>query len=410
MPGPGFEWIGEEEEKEVLDVLRSRWLFRYGDEKDPAFKRKVKTLEEMVEKRFGTGHALAVTSGTSALITALSALGIGPGDEVIVPGYTFIASISSIIIARAVPVLAEVDHSLTLDPADIEGRITPRTRAIMAVHMLGNACDMDRLRAVADKHHLILIEDAAQAFGGSYRGTWLGTMGRMGIYSFNIFKTINAGDGGMVVTDDDELYFRAFGYHDQGHFPSRSGVEVGNRSIIGQNFRMNEITGAVLIAQFRRLDDIITRLREIKSRFKSQIQGAPGLEFRTLNDPEGECNTLLTVLLPTKEAAERLAAKLRTTTVAKSGWHVYANMEHLLGKKMITEHGCPYNCACYPCQQEYRKGMLPRTDDLLARAINISIGVVDRGLGSAFGVHPRSTNQEIDQTVKQFAEALRESL
>jgi dTDP-4-amino-4,6-dideoxygalactose transaminase len=410
MPGPGFEWIGEEEEKEVLDVLRSRWLFRYGDEKDPAFKRKVKTLEEMVEKRFGTGHALAVTSGTSALITALSALGIGPGDEVIVPGYTFIASISSIIIARAVPVLAEVDHSLTLDPADIEGRITPRTRAIMAVHMLGNACDMDRLRAIADKHHLILIEDAAQAFGGSYRGTWLGTMGRMGIYSFNIFKTINAGDGGMVVTDDDELYFRAFGYHDQGHFPSRSGVEVGNRSIIGQNFRMNEITGAVLIAQFRRLDDIITRLREIKSRFKSQIQGAPGLEFRTLNDPEGECNTLLTVLLPTKEAAERLAAKLRTTTVAKSGWHVYANMEHLLGKKMITEHGCPYNCACYPCQQEYRKGMLPRTDDLLARAINISIGVVDRGLGSAFGVHPRSTNQEIDQTVKQFAEALRESL
>jgi dTDP-4-amino-4,6-dideoxygalactose transaminase len=410
MPGPGFEWIGEEEEKEVLDVLRSRWLFRYGDEKDPAFKRKVKTLEEMVEKKFGTGHALAVTSGTSALITALSALGIGPGDEVIVPGYTFIASISSIIIARAVPVLAEVDQSLTLDPDDVEGRITPRTRAIMAVHMLGNACDVDRLRAIADKHHLILIEDAAQAFGGSYRGRRLGTMGRMGIYSFNIFKTINAGDGGMVVTDDDELYFRAFGYHDQGHFPSRSGVEVGNRSIIGQNFRMNEITGAVLIAQFRRLDDIIARLREIKSRFKSQIQGAPGLEFRTLNDQEGECNTLLTVFLPTKEAAERLAAKLGTTTVAKSGWHVYANMEQILGKKMITEHGCPYNCACYPCQQEYRKGMLPRTDDLLARAINISIGVVDRGLGSAFGVHPHSTNQEIDQTVKQFAKALRESL
>jgi dTDP-4-amino-4,6-dideoxygalactose transaminase len=410
MPGPGFEWIGEEEEKEVLDVLRSRWLFRYGDEKDPAFKRKVKTLEEMVEKRFATRHALAVTSGTSALITALSALGIGPGDEVIVPGYTFIASISSIIIARAVPVLAEVDYSLTLDPADVEGRITPRTRAIMAVHMLGNSCDMDRLRAVADKHRLILIEDAAQAFGGSYRGTRLGTMGRMGIYSFNIFKTINAGDGGMVVTDDDELYFRAFGYHDQGHFPSRSGVEVGNRSIIGQNFRMNEITGAVLIAQFRRLDDIISRLREIKSRFKSQIQGASGLKFRTLNDPEGECNTLLTVFLPTREAAERLAAKLGTTTVSKSGWHVYTNMEQILVKKMISEHGCPYNCSSYPCQQEYRKGMLPRTDDLLARAINISIGVVDRGLGSGFGVHPRSTNQEIDQTVKQFTAVLRESL
>src|SRR5512136_325027 len=228
MPGPGFEWIGKEEEAEVLDVLRSRWLFRYGDEKDPAFKRKVKGLEEMVEQGFGTKHALAVTSGTAALITALSALGIGPGDEVIVPGYTFIASMSSIIIARAVPVLAEVDESLTLDPADVEKRITPRTKAIMAVHMLGNACDLDRLQAIAKKHKLILIEDAAQAFGASYKGKKVGTLGRIGTYSFNIFKTINAGDGGMVVTDDDELYHRAFGYHDQGHFPLRMGVEIGN--------------------------------------------------------------------------------------------------------------------------------------------------------------------------------------
>ena len=192
MPGPGFEWIGAEEEKEVLDVLRSRWLFRYGDEKDPQFKRKVKSLEEMVEKDFDTRHALAVTSGTAALITALSALGIGPGDEVIVPGYTFIASISSVIIARAVPVLAEVDESLTLDPEDIEKKITPRTRAIMAVHMLGNPCDLSRIEAVARKHNLILIEDAAQAFGGSWKGKKLGTIGRIGIYSFNIFKTINA--------------------------------------------------------------------------------------------------------------------------------------------------------------------------------------------------------------------------
>ena len=275
MPGPGFEWIGTEEEREVLEVLRSRWLFRYGDERDPAFTRKVKTLEGMVEKSFGTKHALAVTSGTAALITALSALGIGPGDEVIVPGYTFIASISSIIIARAVPVLAEVDESLTLDPADVERRITPRTKAIMAVHMLGNPCDLDRLQAIAAKHDLILIEDAAQAFGASWKGRRVGTVGRIGTYSFNIYKTINAGDGGMVVTDDDELYFRAFGYHDQGHFPSRSGVEVGNRSIVGQNYRMNEITGAVLIAQFRRLSDIIERLRYIKSRMKRQLEGVP---------------------------------------------------------------------------------------------------------------------------------------
>jgi len=410
MPGPGFEWIGKEEEKEVLEVLRSRWLFRYGDEKDPVFKRKVKTLEEMVEKGFGTKHALAVTSGTAALITALSALGIGPGDEVIVPGYTFIASMSSIIIARAVPVLAEVDESLTLDPADVERKITPRTRAIMAVHMLGNACNLDALQEIAKRRGLILIEDAAQAFGGSWKGKRLGTIGRIGTYSFNIFKTINAGDGGMVVTDDDELYFRAFGYHDQGHFPSRSGVEVGNRSIVGQNYRMNELTGAVLVAQFRRLSDIIERLRYIKSRLKKQLEGVAGVSFRRINDPVGECNTLLTVFLPTKEIAQKAAGKLGSATMDKSGWHVYNNMEQILGKKMITEVGCPYNCASHPCHQEYRKGMLPATDRLLERAINISVGVVDKGLGSAFGIHPHSTDKEIDQKAKQFIEAVKGSM
>ena len=410
MPGPGFEWIGKEEEKEVLEVLRNRWLFRYGDEKDPAFVRKVKTLEEMVARKFAVKHALALTSGTAALITALSALGIGPGDEVIVPGYTFIASISSIIIARAVPVLAEIDDSLTLDPADVEKKITPRTRAIMAVHMLGNSCDLNRLLAIAEKHGLILIEDAAQAFGGSYGKKSLGTLGKIGIYSFNIFKTINAGDGGMLVTDDDSLYFRAFGYHDQGHFPSRSGVEIGNRSIIGQNYRMNELTGAVLIAQFRRLDVIMKRLREIKERFRSRIEHLPGLGFRKINDKDGECSTLLTVILPTAQVAERLALKIGTTTVAKSGWHVYNNMEQILGKKMIIERGCPYNCSCYPCHQEYQKGMLPRTDDIVGRAINISVGVVDKGLGAAFGVHPHSTDAEIDQKAKDFAAAFKETM
>lgn len=407
MPGPGFEWIGKEEEEEVLDVLRGQWLFRYGDEKDPAFKRKVKSLEEMVEEKFHVRHALAVTSGTSALITALSALGIGPGDEVIVPGYTFIASISSIIIARAVPVLAEIDESLTLDPADVERKITPRTRAIMAVHMLGNSCNLDAIRKIAEKHKLLLIEDSAQAFGGRYKGKHLGTIGDIGIYSFNIFKTINAGDGGMVVTDDDELYIRAFGYHDQGHFPSRSGVEIGNRSIIGQNYRMNELTGAVLLAQVRKLDLILGRLREIKTQFKAAIEEAPGIAFRKLNDPAGECCTLLTVMLPSKAIAEGTAKALGTATVDKSGWHVYNNMEQILGKKMITEHGCPYKCECYPCALDYKKGMLPRTDDILSRSINISVGVVDKGLGAGFGIHPHSSEAEIEQKAKEFIAAVK---
>ncbi len=410
MPGPGFEFFGKAEEDEVLDVLRGGWLFRYGDEKDPAFKRKVRNLEELVEKDFGIKHALAVSSGTAALITALSALNIGPGDEVIVPGYTFIASISSIIIARAVPVLAEVDESLTLDPMDVERKITPRTKAIMAVHMLGNSCNLDKLEAIAKKHKLILIEDSAQAFGGKWKGKRLGTLGRIGIYSFNIFKTINAGDGGMVVTDDDNLYFRAFGYHDQGHFPSRSSVEIGNRSIIGQNYRMNELTGAVLIAQYRKLDTIINTLSHVKTEFKRRIAGTPGLEFRRINDPAGDCNTLCVVYLPNKDIAEKTAAKLGTVTMNKSGWHVYNNMEQILGKKMITETGCPYNCESHPCMQEYRKGMLPITDSLLERAINVSIGVVDKGLGAGFGLHPLATDKEIDEKAARLIAAVRESI
>jgi len=195
-----------------------------------------------------------MNSGTSALYSILACLGIGPGDEVIVPGFTFIASISSIVYARAVPVLAEVDASLNLDPADVEARITPRTRAIMAVHMLGNPARLAELQAVAERHGIALIEDCAQAFGASYGGRKVGSTGVAGAISFNVFKTITSGDGGMAVTDDPDLYRRMFAFHDQGHLPLRNGVEVGARSLLGMNFRMTELQGAVLVAQMRRLD------------------------------------------------------------------------------------------------------------------------------------------------------------
>jgi 8-amino-3,8-dideoxy-alpha-D-manno-octulosonate transaminase len=402
MPGPGYYWIGKEEEQELLSIIRARYLFRYGDPQDPAFQHRVKTLEEEVARKFGVKYALAVSSGTAALITAMSAAGMGPGDEVIVPGYTFIASMSSVIFCNAVPVLAEVDESLTLDPADVEARITPYTRAILAVHMIGNPCDLDRLAAIAKKHKLLLIEDAAQAFGGSYHGKRLGTIGRIGAFSFNIFKTINAGDGGMVVTDDAELYEKAFGYHDQGHLPLRMGVEVGKRSSIGQNFRMTELTAAVLLAQLRKLDAILERLAALKARFKKQIQGLKGLEFRRLNDPQGECHSLLTVFLPDRKSADAVAGKLDTTTVAHSGWHVYNNMENILGMKTINPKNNPLKHPLYKGKAEYRKGMLPRTDALLERAINISVGVVDRGLGSAFGINLESSDAEVDRQAETF--------
>ena len=165
MPGPGYYWMGKEEEEELLQVIRAGYLFRYGDEQDPTFTHKVKDLEGQVIEHFGTKYALAVSSGTAALIVAMAAAGIGPGDEVIVPGYTFIACMSSVIANQAVPVLAEIDDSLTLDPSDVERQISPSTKAILAVHMIGNPCNLEALQKIADKHDLLLIEDAAQAFG-----------------------------------------------------------------------------------------------------------------------------------------------------------------------------------------------------------------------------------------------------
>jgi dTDP-4-amino-4,6-dideoxygalactose transaminase len=392
MPGPGHEWIGREERDAVLEVVESGHLFRYGRPEDPAFKKKVYTFEQELAAACGVRHAVATSSGSASLIAALLAVGIEPGDEVVVPAYTFVASYSSIIFCGAVPVLAEIDESLTLDPSEVERRITARTKAIMPVHMLGSPCDMSAILAVAARHGLVVIEDACQAAGASYRGRRLGSLGRIGAFSLNFFKTITAGDGGALVTDDTELYHRAFAIHDQGHLPLRTGVEVGVRSILGMNFRMNELTGAVALAQIRKLDAIVRALREKKARFKSGIAGIPGMSFRKLSDPEGECATLCTVIFDDAARAARVAERLGTTTVDRSGWHVYANMEHVT--RWLAERGRPSG-----------KGAYPRTDDILSRSINLSVGVVDAGLGAAFGIHIRSSDEEIEAAARRFRAA-----
>ena len=396
MPGPGSYWIGEEEREEVLDVFRSGYFFRYGDFANPAFRHKVYSFEQEFARYCGVEHALLTSSGTSAILAAAVALGLQPGDEVIVPAYTFVASYTALMFLGVVPVLAEIDESLTLDPEDIEHRITPRTKAIMPVHMLGNPADMGSIMTIADKHGLAVFEDACQAAGGSYQGRKLGTIGRIGAFSLNVFKTVTAGDGGVLVTDDSELYERAFAMHDQGHKPLRAGVEVGNRDILGLNFRANELVGAMALAQLRKLDRIVATLREKKRRLKTRITGAGGVRFRKLNDPDGECATLCTVLFPTADKAARVARELGTTTVEKSGWHVYANMEHV--GRQLARLGQPHG-----------KGAYPRTDDILARAINLSVGVVDPGLGAAFGVNIDSNEEEIDTVADRFLAACEQS-
>ena len=393
--GPGSYVFGAEEKKELMDVIESGNLFRYGSPGVDGFQAKVATFETEMAERLGHKHVVATSSGTGALMCCLAALGIGAGDEVIVPGYTFIASISTIILMNAIPVLAEIDESLTIDPTRIEELITPRTKAIMPVHMLGNPCDMDAIMAIAKKHNLYVIEDCCQAVGASYRGRRCGTIGDIGAYSLNVFKTITSGDGGFVGTSDLNLYERAFGFHDQGHKPRRMGVEVGRRSIVGMNMRMNELSGAVALAQGRKLDGMLDTLRTKKKRLKDQLQGLPGLGFRSIND-EGECATLLTLLFDTAERAAKFCEAMGTAPISNSGWHVYNNMEQILNKVTASGANCPYDCPRFESTVEYHKHMLPQTDDILDRAVNISVGVVDKGLGSGCGININSSEAEID--------------
>jgi dTDP-4-amino-4,6-dideoxygalactose transaminase len=405
MPGPGMELVGEEEIREVLEVLQSGYLYRYQVGQDARFQGKVVKLEREMARRSQVRHALAVNSGTSALLVALVGLGVGPGDEVIVPGFTFVASISSIVYAGAVPVLGEVDRTLNLDPEDVKNKITPRTKAIMAVHMMGNPARLDELKAVADEHDLFLIEDCAQAFGASYKGLPIGSMGHVGTFSFNVFKTVTSGDGGMIITDDQDLYRRCFAFHDQGHAPLRDGVELGKRPFLGLDFRYTELQAAVLLAQIRKVPSMLDHLRANKRRFKSAIAGLPGLEFREVIDPQDEIGTMLTVILPTSEVARRIANDLDTTVIAEAGWHVYSNMEHLLEQRVVNPVGCPFSCPHYAQrggQMRYWKGMLPQTDDLLARAMNISIGVPDAGLGSSFGITVNDGPDAVDKKAAEF--------
>jgi len=408
MPGPGMEYIGEEEKKEILEVIESGYLFRYGDVNNPKFKAKVWSLEKEFAEYIGTKYSLAVTSGTAALLTALSGLGIGPGDEVIVPGYTFIASISAVIYARAIPVLTEIDESLNLDPEDLKKKITSKTKAIMVVHMLGNPAKMDEIKRIADEYSIPIIEDVAQACGGSYKGKKLGSIGKVGTFSFNIYKTMTSGDGGMVVTDDEEIYRRCFAFHDQGHLPYRQGVEIGKRTIIGLDFRMNELTAAVALAQLRKLDSILNHLRKIKKVFKEGISSLKNIKFRELPDPDGECATVLTIIFPDKETAEIVAKRLNTVTLINSGWHVYRNMEHLLNKSTVTKEKCPFSCPYYGKDVIYEKGMLPRTDDILSRAISLSIGLRDKGIGATYGLSPKDDIEKAKRKAEEFVKIVKD--
>jgi dTDP-4-amino-4,6-dideoxygalactose transaminase len=402
VPGPGSDMFGDEERAQVLDVLDGGHLSRYGEEDDPRFRRKVLTLEQEVAAAFSVRHALATTSGTACLLLALLAAGIGEGDEVLVPGYTYVATMGAIVHARAVPVLVEVDDTLTIDPEDLQRKVNPRTRAILAVHMLGAPCDMEAIAEVASKHELVIIEDACQAAGGSFRGRRLGTFGDVGAFSLNRYKIVSAGEGGLLVTDNTGLYERAFALHDQGHRPVQASKQADPNALLGLNFKMNELTGAVALAQVRKLDQILDQLRQKKQQLRDLLPALPGVTLRRFNDPAGECATVLVVFFDDPAQAAFVAEHLGTRTLTDTGWHVYRNMQQLV------EHRTPLERWSSPPRYA-SPGSLPRTDELLARAVALSVGVVDSGLGTGFGISLHADDAHINAVACAFEAAYQAS-
>ena len=312
-PSYGPQFYDDVEKKALLEVLESKSPFRWG-----APDSKVLQFEKAYAEHIGVTYAIGVTSGTTALYTAMAALEIGPGDEVILPAWTWYADYDAVVLSGALPVFAEIDESLAIDPNDIEARITPRTKAIVPSHLQGGVADMDAIMAIARKHKLLVVEDCAQCCGGRYKGKYVGSIGDMGINSFQLSKTITAGEGGAVTSNDAKLFERAVRFHDVGSIraPYKGGL-VG--AFASCNFRMNEFTGAVLYGQVQKLDTICKAVRSNSRKVREGIADLPGIKLRKSADIEGDLGVTVFLVWETKERREYFLRAMRREGISASG-------------------------------------------------------------------------------------------
>jgi dTDP-4-amino-4,6-dideoxygalactose transaminase len=358
---PGGMEVGGDELEALSRVIESKNLFRYygvGEGPD-----EVASFEREFAQHMGAKHALCVNAGSSALICALIGAGIGEGDEVIVPAYTWNATPNAVLASRALPVLAEVDESLTLDPADVERRITPRTRAILPVHMRGAPAAIDELAAIAKQHDLVLIEDVCQSAGASYRGQRLGTFGDAGAFSLQFNKIITTGEGGVMITDTDDLLDLALDVHDCANSVRRG---AGLPKFAGYNFRASELTGAMARVQLTRLDGLLERMRANHARLSAEIAGLPGLTLRRANDEDGDAGIALIAFADSAAKAAEGARALNAEGVlamqiyspATPDLHIYPFWAPVLAA-LEAAGADPPDC--------------PRTLDLVERAIHVDV-------------------------------------
>ncbi len=386
----GTLYYDDKERSEVTEVIETGRPFRwYGPGAQPP--NKVATFEKEYAARMQTKYALAVTSGTTALQSAMAAFRIGPGDEVILPAWTWHSCSSAVVLAGGLPVFAEIDDTLNIDPTDIEKRITKNTKLIMAVHLLGGLADLDPILEIGRKHNIPVLEDAAQCVGGSYKGRPLGSLGAMGIYSHQLNKTITAGEGGSVVTSDVVLFERAARFHDLGGLRPLHEQVVGKAAMdwfVGCNCRMSELTGGVMLAQLRKLDRVVGDAQAAARRVVAGIQNLPGLKMRKMPDPKGDIGAWVFLKFDTPEQSKRFMALMKAENVPATrpgGSVVLPTLPYIENKATVNPNWPTWNSPRGKAIQ-YGAASCPRTLAILQRFAGV-------------GIDPKYTKRDTDDIV-----------
>ena len=387
----GPEFYDDKEKAQLVSVVDSRHPFRFSGGSGADAPVKVLTYEREFAERMHTKYALGVTSGTAALEVAYNALGIGPGDEVILPAWTWHSDAMAVVRAGALPVFAEIDESFNIDPNDIEHRITPHTKVIVAVHLQGNPADLDRIVPIARKHNLKLLEDSAQAVGASYKGKPTGCIGDIAIYSHQETKTITSGEGGTVVTSDPLLFERALRFHDVGAVREPHQAMLGKTQLspfVATNLRMNEFTGGVMLAQIRKLDTILKATRRNAARVYEGVRDLPGIRFRQRPDPAGETGVAVFIRFDAKGRCDKFIEAMRAegVPVSRPGGSVVLPTQSYIEKKVTVHPAWPSWTSERGKAIQYGAASCPRTIDIL-----------ERFAGPA--MNPKHTDQDIKDIV-----------
>jgi 8-amino-3,8-dideoxy-alpha-D-manno-octulosonate transaminase len=376
---PGFELWSDAERKHLNDVVQNGVLMRYGFDGNRNGHWKAKELETAINNYFGCKYSQLVSSGTAALTTAMSALGIGYGDEVICPSFTFVASFEAIISVGAVPVLVDVDETLTLNPAAVEAAITPKTKCIMPVHMCGSMAELDVLQAICKKHNLILLEDACQAIGGTYKGKKLGTIGDAGTFSFDYVKTMTCGEGGVIMTNREDVFISSDGYSDHGH--DHKGVDRGAdlHPFIGYNFRISELHAAVGLAQVHRLDEFLALQKANNAALKNILATVPEISFRKVPDPAGDSCSFISWFLPTEHITRAVVAGLKAQGILAGNFYWYDNNWHYIRKWEHLKNAVTLNALSPELKEKviyHANKDFSASDAIMSRCISTAISLV----------------------------------